>query len=159
MSWILVAFLVASLLHMTEEYFFPGGFMQMMRRLNPRFASFVTTPMAIVFNGLQIVLCVVALAVGKGQPLVGLSVAGLILVNGLVHIGVCVRVNGYAPGVITGMLLYLPLSACAYIGALTKEGVSVVGALITIVLGSVFQLLPVAYLSAASGIARRQDEN
>ena len=100
---------------MTEEYFLPGGFMQMMKRLNPQFASFVTIPMAIVFNGLQIVLCIVALFIGDREPFVGLSVAGLLFVNGLIHIASCIRVKGYAPGVLTGALMYLPLSAYAYL--------------------------------------------
>ena len=39
MNWIFGAFLGASLFHMGEEYFYPGGFMGFMKRLNPKFSA------------------------------------------------------------------------------------------------------------------------
>lgn len=53
-EWILIAFLAASLLHMGEEYFYPGGFMDIMKRLNLRFAPLITVPMAVIINSLQL---------------------------------------------------------------------------------------------------------
>jgi len=125
-----------------------------MKRLNPQFAPFVTVPMAVVFNGLQIVLCVLAIGTGPRLPLVGMSVAGLLLVNGLIHVGSCVRAGRYAPGVLTGLSLYLPLSTYAYLVALTDGTQPIGNLLVTIALGMVFQLLPVGYLSAASRLRR-----
>jgi len=107
------AFLAVSIFHMGEEYFYPGGFMDVMKRLNPRFAPLVTAPMAIVINGLQLSLCVVAIVVGEKVLVFSMSVAGLLFINGLMHIIGCIRVKGYAPGVITGALLYVPLSVYA----------------------------------------------
>jgi hypothetical protein len=65
MGWIFSTFLVASMIHMGEEYFYPGGFMDLMKRFNPKFAPIVTAPIAVIINGLQLLLCVVAIAVGK----------------------------------------------------------------------------------------------
>src|SRR5690242_88017 len=110
MEWIFFAFLIISLLHMGEEYFYPGGFMEFMKRLNPRFAPLVTVRMALIVNGLQLLLCVSVIAAGRGAAVFRMSVAGLLLINGVVHVLGCIKVRGYAPGVITGALLYIPLS-------------------------------------------------
>jgi hypothetical protein len=154
MEWIFGAFFVVSVIHMGEEYFYPGGFMDIMKNFNPRFAPLVTVPMAVIINGLQLVLCIVAIAVGKNAIVFSMSVAGLLFTNGLMHIMGCLRVKGYAPGVVTGLLLYLPLSAYAYYffigsGQLTMNGVIVTGAL-----GLLYQALPISYLALASTIRR-----
>jgi len=65
MEWIFSAFLVVSIIHMGEEYFYPGGFMDAMKRLSPRLAPFVDAPMAIIVNGLQLLLCIAAIVMGQ----------------------------------------------------------------------------------------------
>ena len=91
MTWIFPAFLAASAVHMLEEYGYPGGFPDLMKRMNPRFAAHVTTPFAVLINGLQLLLCAVAIAVG-GRPLVfSMSIAGLLFINRW-----CT--SGHAPG-------------------------------------------------------------
>ncbi len=154
MEWMFAAFLVASMIHMGEEYFYPGGFMQFMQRLNPRFERLITVPFAIVMNGLQLVLCAIVIAVGPRAPVFTMSVAGLIFINGLVHIGACARVRGYAPGVLSGVILYIPLAAYAYIvflraGLLTWQQVAWTG-----VLGMLCQLIPIGYLVVASALGK-----
>jgi hypothetical protein len=52
-----------------------------------------------------------AALLARRLPLVGLSVWGVILVNGLVHLLPLIRGDGYAPGMLTGSLLFLPLAA------------------------------------------------
>ncbi len=156
MDWIFPAFLAASLAHMGEEYFFPGGFMQMMKRLNPRFERLITVPFAIVMNGLQLVLCAIVIAVGPRAPVFTMSVAGLIFINGLVHIGACARVRGYAPGVLSGVILYIPLAAYAYIvflcaGLLTWQQVAWTGAL-----GLLYQLIPIGYMVVVSALGKQR---
>ena len=155
MQWIFGAFLVVSVIHMAEEYFFPGGFMEMMKLLNPRFAPFVTVPMAIIINGMQLLLCVVAIAIGERAVVFGLSIAALLLLNGLVHIAACIRVKGYAPGVISGVLLYLPVSVYAYHRALSSGLLTVHGMLVTFVLGLLYSAVPICYLALASRLSRR----
>jgi len=149
MNWVFSAFLVASMIHMGEEYFYPGGFIDVMKRLNPKFASLITMPMVIVINGLQLLLCLMAIAVGKNVLAFSMSVAALLFINGLMHIIGCIRIRGYAPGVITGVLLYILLSVYAYYlfihsGQLTLNGVIVSG-----VLGLLYQAIPISYLILA----------
>ena len=150
MEWIFGAFLVASLLHMGEEYFYPGGFLDVMKRLNPRFAAFVTAPMAVIINGLQLLLCVVAMAVGKTVLAFSMSVAGLLLINGLIHIVGCIREKGYAPGVVTGVVLYIPLSVYAYCHFVTSGELTLNRVILTGALGLSYQAVPMVYLVIAT---------
>jgi hypothetical protein len=85
---------------MGEEYFYPGGFMDVMKRLNPKFAQLVTVPMAVIINGLQLLLCIIAIVVGENGIVFSMSVAGLLFTNGLMHIMGCVKAKGYAPAIL-----------------------------------------------------------
>jgi len=154
MDWIFGAFLVVSMIHMVEEYAFPGGFLDMMKRLNPRFAPLVTVPMAVIINGLQLLLCVVAIVVGENVLTFSMSVAALLFINGLMHIMGCVRVKGYAPGVITGVLLYIPLSVYAYYLFITSGQLTLNGVIVTGVLGLLYQAVPISYFVLASAMRR-----
>jgi len=154
MEWIFSAFLVVSMIHIGEEYFYPGGFMDVMKRLNPKFAPLVTAPMAVIINVLQLLLCVVAIAVGKNVLAFSMSVAGLLFINGLMHIIGCVRVKGYAPGAITGVLLYMPLSVYAYYLFISSGQLPLNGVLVTGVLGLLYQAVPISYFVLASAIRR-----
>jgi hypothetical protein len=147
---IFVAFLIGSLLHMVEEYFYPGGFIDVMKRFNPRFAPYVTTSMAVVINGLQLLLCSIAIVVGRRVPIFGMSVAALLILNGFTHVAACVSTRRYVPGVATGLALYIPVSVYAYylhIGS----GIAVVGDLIISgALGLLYHVVPVVYLGVRS---------
>jgi hypothetical protein len=138
MEWIFIAFLIVSMIHMGEEYFYPGGFTDVMKRLSPKFAPLVTAPTAVIINGLQLLLCLVAIAIGK---------------NVLAFMG-CVRVKGYAPGVIIGVLLYMPLSAYAYYLSISSGQLTLNGVIVTAVLGLLYQAVPISYFVLASAIRR-----
>jgi hypothetical protein len=154
MKWIFIAFLAVSMIHMGEEYFYPGGFMDVMKRLSPKFAPLVTVPMTVIINGLQLLLCFVAIAIGKKALAFSMSVGALLFINGLMHIMGCVRVKGYAPGVITGVLLYMPLSVYAYYLCISSGQLTLNGVITTAVLGLLYQAVPVSYFVLASAIRR-----
>jgi hypothetical protein len=140
--------------HMVEEYFFPGGFMAVMKRMNPAFAPFVNVPMAIVINGLQLLLCIIVILVGISNLAFSLSAAVLLFINGLMHLGSAVKLKGYAPGVITGSVLYIPLSAYSFYhfsasGQLNAGNAAIAGAL-----GILYQLVPLAYFLAMKLLSR-----
>ena len=154
MDWIFVAFLVASMLHMIEEYFYPGGFMEVMKRFNPRFAPFVTVPMAVVVNGLQLLLCVIVVIVGRNVLTFSLSVAALLFINAWAHILGSSRTRGYVPGVITGLTLYLPLSVYAYYLFVGSGQLAPNQIFVALVLGLLYQAAPLGYFAAASALKR-----
>jgi len=76
--------------------------MEVMKRMNPAFAPFVNVPMAIVINGLQLLLCVIVLFVGVSNLAFSLSAAALLFINGLMHLGSAVRLKGYTPALSQG---------------------------------------------------------
>jgi hypothetical protein len=154
MVWIFSAFLIASIIHMGEEYLYPGGFMGLMKRLNPKLAPIMTTPAAVIINGLQLLLCIAAIAIGRNALVFSMSVAGLLFINGMVHIVGCVRVKGYAPGVITGVLLYTPLSVYAYYLFISSGQLTPSGSVVTGLLGLLYQAVPLGYFALA-GAPRR----
>jgi hypothetical protein len=72
--WLVVA---AAACHVFEEYVFPGGFLEAMRRTAPSVAFAVNVPMAVVINGLMFVVLVAAAVVGPRAPVFALSGAAL----------------------------------------------------------------------------------
>ena len=139
---------------MVEEYFIPGGFMDLMKRLNPRMAPLVTVRSAVVINGLQLIVCVLAIALGNWSVAFGLSVAAPLALNGLMHLGACIRARGYAPGVITGVVLYLPLSIYGYYLFTIAGKLSSKGLIVSIALGVLYQLVPIGYFGIAGTLKR-----
>ncbi len=155
MNWIFGAFLAVSLIHMGEEYIYPGGFPEFMKRMNPRFASHVTTGFAVIMNGLQLLLCILAWVVKENNLVFSLSVAGLLFVNGWMHLIGSIRAKTYAPGLVTGIVLYLPLSVYAYSLFWNSGQLTVLEALTTVILGALYQLLPISYLFLPSALFKR----
>ena len=71
-----------------------------------------------------LVLCFIAVVVGSASLIYSLSIAALLFINVLFHIGGSIRLKGYNTSLITALLLYLPVSTYAYyyfwtIGTLT----------------------------------------
>ncbi len=154
MEWVFTGFLIASIIHIVEEYVYPGGFPAVMKRTAPRFAPQITTRFAVVINGLQLVLCLVAIVVGQRNLVFSLSVAGLLLINGLVHAGGSIRLRGYAPGVISGLVFYLPLSIYACASFVASGQITASELLVSGVLGLLYQSVPIGYLAVASTMKR-----
>ena len=99
-----------AILHVTEEYIYPGGFMEWAREKIPRFADRITIKMAIIVNGIFLLLCFAGVLFGGRYPMFALSIAGLILVNGIVHVLSSIVTKSYSPGLITSLILYIPFS-------------------------------------------------
>jgi hypothetical protein len=78
----------------------------------------------------------VAAILSRRFPLLGLSVYGVIFINALTHIGAFVH-SGYNPGVLTALILFLPLSFWVAKVCFGKRGLPY-GALAFIVADGVF---------------------
>ena len=131
---------------MLEEYAFPGGFAVFMKKMAPPFAPLVTTNFAIIINGLFLLLCVSAALVGARVPEFGLSVAALLGINGVTHALGAIRSRGYAPGLLTGVLLYLPLAILVYYLSVGSGELSVGQGVGAFFLGAAYQLAPIGCL-------------
>jgi hypothetical protein len=147
MNWIFISFLVASILHVVEEYIYPGGFTTQMKKLNPKISPVINLPSIIIINGLQMLLCVVIIFVGESNLTFSLSAAGLLFINGIIHIIAVIKKRGYAPGVVTGVFIYLPLSIYAYQFYLSSGKLDIRQFIISAILGAVFQIVPFLYFA------------
>jgi hypothetical protein len=157
MNWIFRAFVGAAALHVLEEYFYPGGFPDFMKKSSPVFAPFVTTSFAVLINGLFLVLCILGAIFGKNDLVFGLSIGSLLVFNGLTHLGGSLRARRYAPGLISGLLLYLPLGITAYVLFLRSGQLSLSQASLSVALGIAYQFVPVGYLGLAA-LTRRNSQ-
>jgi len=145
-DWVFVAFIAAAVIHVVEEFVFPGGFLDLMRSFRPQYARFVTVRFAVVINSLFLFLCVAGAAVGASNPVFSLSVASLLFFNAVLHIAATARRRRYVPGIVSGVLLYLPLSLYAY-GLFVSTGRLTIGeGLASGLLGILYQVVPIAYL-------------
>ncbi len=153
MSWIFYALAGAAVLHVVEEYGFPGGFMNFMRGMAGRFGRFVTVRFSILANGIFIILAILGALVSSRAPLFSLAIAGLCGINGLSHLAGTLRIRRYVPGLATGLVLYLPLAGLAYTGCLRAGLVTPSQAAGTLAAGMLLQLAPLVYLGARYGLA------
>ena len=150
MNWIFQAFIGAAVLHVLEEYFYPGGFPDFMKKSSPIFAPFVTTSFAILINSLFLVLCILGAIFGASSLVFGLSIGSLLVFNELTHLAGSLRARRYAPGLISGILLYIPLEITTYVLLLRSGQLSILKALLSVFLGIVYQIVPIGYLGLAS---------
>jgi len=102
----------AIMLHVTEEFLFPGGFSEWYARLvPPKTDKGINNGYLVWINTLMIGVCV--LPVYFGNKLHGFSswyyIAAIAAANACFHIWGVVKLKAYSPGVITGTLLYIPL--------------------------------------------------
>ena len=100
---------IAYLLHLAEEWF--GGFSQWTLEV---MGQGIDTERFILVNSLFFVFCVVGSLIAVRIPrLSWLAVifASLFGLNGVLHMLATLGFGQYAPGVITGLVIYLPLSA------------------------------------------------
>ncbi|MFN7983011.1 MAG: HXXEE domain-containing protein [Vicinamibacterales bacterium] len=103
-----LALLGAAVLHIIEEYGYPGGFSRYLRERLP-VAEYVTPGFSITINGLLLFICVAAVT-PYSTAILKLSVAALLGINALMHIaGTIHPVTAGVPGVVTSVLLYSAL--------------------------------------------------
>lgn len=143
-------FFVASLVHVGEEYFFPGGFMQFMQRFNPRWAPSITPTFAILVNSAFLLLVAAGALIGEASLIFSLSIAALLFINGIVHLAWTIITRHYVPGLISGLLLYIPLSTTAFLGYLCAGEIEFRGIALALLVGLLYQLVPLFILTAAS---------
>ena len=154
MDWVFWAFVGAAVIHIVEEYKYPGGFLDFVKCFNPRFGPSVTVNLAVILNSLFLLLCIAGAVAASKSPTFSLSIASLLFFNALMHIIGAIRARGYAPGVISGILLYLPLSLYAYYLFISSGHLTFLGLIVSSLLGVLYQLAPMGYL-VLSGIAKR----
>ena len=69
-----------------------------------------------------------------------LGVMAMLAANGIWHLKGVLKTKSYSPGVITGLLLYVPLAIYVYIYFLSTDQLSFLTVLVVFVIGSSYQL-------------------
>jgi hypothetical protein len=131
----------AAALHMTEEFFIPGGFAAWDRRYRPAISASITPRFHIIINGLLLLLCYDVGATG-GTPFgvaLWLGVTALFFSNAIWHVVGAIRTRSYSPGLITGLLLYVPLTVYGYVHLLRSGQAPVTTAILAFAVGASYQ--------------------
>jgi len=135
--------LFASLLHIVEEFVWPGGFLTWHLRYRPELARSITARNAIVLNGILIAACIVLAGWGSmmssGWSL-WLVISSILAVNALFHLLGVIRLRSYSPGVVTGMLVCMPLCLWGFSHIFGNRLVGPRVAIESLLLGASFQL-------------------
>ena len=138
--------LLASVAHMTEEFVWPGGFIPWYRRYRPKIAASVTPSFLFKLNAAQVGAATAAGLVGMSPrgAAFWLTLVALLGGNGLFHVIATVRGRQYSPGVVTGVLLYVPLAVIGYTYVLRHHLASGGSAIVAAALGLSYPLLSTA---------------
>ena len=141
-SWISLVPAGAASLHIVEEFVFPGGFADWDRRYRPAFEKSITPRLHIIVNGLLLVACydVGTLGVTPMGVAAWLTVMALLATNGIWHVMGAIRTRSYSPGMVTGALLYVPLTVYGYARFLRSGQASMGTAFLAGALGASYQL-------------------
>ncbi len=103
------------MLHQFEEYVLPGGFKEY-------FNNYIVDPMGFIRNKItDKAILFVNIVLGWGLSVIIIlflsnsiiavvSIIGIFFVNGLIHFFVSFKLRGYNPGVVTGAVLFIPLT-------------------------------------------------
>lgn len=102
--------LAAAVLHVAEEY--TRDWVGWMRTYG--FVKSVTRKQFVVINALFLFLMLMSAFYGDRYPVFGLSTAALLFINAWFHIFPSIWLGKYTPGLVTAVLLYLPLPIWAY---------------------------------------------
>ena len=119
--------LAAALLHMGEEFVLPGGFDAWYRAYR-REPGRITRRFLIAINAALLVACLNIALIGR-HPIGAaywLLIAGVLASNGMWHAWATYRSGRYSPGVVTGVLLYLPMAGYGLL-AWTGSGIVSIG--------------------------------
>jgi len=151
--WALAA---VSLVHIVEEYSL--GFLSWFRAALPKLAPAMTAGWALVINILFVGWLVAVAAGSTLPPAVRLSGAAIVLVNALLHVVFTVRTGRYSPGLVTGVLLYVPCGVVAYAAADREHTLNAMTLTASIILGVALHATTVISLRIRAAISQRKRE-
>jgi hypothetical protein len=142
MTWIYWLPLAAVLLHIVEEFVWPGGFAAWDRAYRPAFRTSITTRFHWWINGLLLLL---AVSVGIDAhtyfgAALWLALAALLAWNAVFHLVGTWRTRRYSPGLVTSVGLYLPLAIWGYPHFVRSGTVTLGTAVASAIGGSSYQL-------------------
>jgi hypothetical protein len=128
---------LCAILHVGEEFFW-----NWVSWAN-QFVKGVTLSQFIFWNTLFLLLCI--LGVFSSSPTFKLSLASLMLFNVLVHLVPTMVRRQYSPGLVSALLLYIPLGIYSYFSAINNSLASSNQIIVSVPLGAIWMLIPFLY--------------
>ena len=138
--WILP---ISVLLHITEEFIFPGGFMDWDREYRPGINESGHKRFLIIINMLLFAICFNPILSGLTNGGIGwwLSIVSILFVNSYFHIKGVIILKRYSPGVITSIFIYIPLTVYGYWYFLSTNQVPFITGILCFSVGIAYQLI------------------
>jgi hypothetical protein len=153
------ALLVLYMVHQIEEHLWPGGFRQF-SNANIFHSGNDDWPVdipGVALVNIGYVWLPIALAALYPDALrwLGLGWVGLTLINGIIHIVTTIRLRAYNPGLVTGVVLFVPFTV--YVLALEAARGMLSGAEIGLIaVGGILLHIPIAVLFVVPYLRRRK---
>ena len=139
---------VAAGIHIFEEFVFPGGFKAWYHAYKPEIAPSISNRFLVIINSLLIAFSVLVALAGlapHGNAVAAwLTLAALLFSNAIFHIIGAVQTKRYSPGMISGIVLYIPLAAYGYAYFLQSGQASVGTALLAFAIGGSYHFISFA---------------
>ncbi|HTY60900.1 MAG TPA: HXXEE domain-containing protein [Acidobacteriota bacterium] len=122
MTWLWWTPLATVVLHMSEEFAWPGGFAAWDRSYRPAIRKSITRRLHIIINAALLLVCVQTGLLARAPEVEAqsfgiaawLTIAALLCSNAVFHVIGTVRTRAYSPGVVTAVALYIPLAAFGF---------------------------------------------
>jgi hypothetical protein len=110
--WILP---ISEVLHIIEEFVYPGGFSSWYRNYKQHYNVSATPKYLVIVNAVLIIFSILPLFLNIQQAVgLWLSMASVVFFNAIFHIQASLRSRKYSPGTVTSMVLYIPISIYGY---------------------------------------------
>jgi hypothetical protein len=151
--WLVWAPLAAACAHIFEEFAWPGGFMVWYREYRGPAASRITPRFLVLINAALLIGCWDA-AAATDTPVTRafwLAMCAVLGANGCWHLWAAARTHRYSPGVITGVLLYIPLAAYGFATYIGSGRVSVGTAAASAIAGASYPIWSAAFHASGRG--------
>lgn len=107
-------------------------------------------------NAVMVVVAIAAAAIGWRSPEIALTLPALFVINALFfHLLPTIRDRRFSPGLITALVVYLPVAAWTYLAADVDGVLSVKAVVVSTVLGAAFMAYPIVLIRLQPRLAAR----
>lgn len=106
----------AAVLRIVEEFAWPGGFRDWYAGYRPAISASLTPRFLVTVNAVLLAAAALPIVLGPTRQGVALwlSVANIEAANACLHLNAVIRMRRYSPGVVTGLVLYLPFAGSGF---------------------------------------------
>ncbi|MGD0546595.1 MAG: HXXEE domain-containing protein [Terracidiphilus sp.] len=140
-QWLLWAPLGAAAAHIFEEFVCPGGFKSWCQRYRGVNSAKITPRFLIIINAVLLAACINA---ATADDPIGfaywIGISAVLASNGVWHLWAAVRSRSYSPGMVTGLIVYLPLAIFGFVHFMSSSLVSRGNAVAALLIGGSYPL-------------------